>query len=237
MRRDKARRRGSRGQSAPDLYFIPMWNSQDFLLEQISQAFHLHDNASSRSLTRPPNMRLSALPLLLSSLAFLFILPAAAVFADEAYQVDFHYALLGSAQAQNTFFHRPSTNSKAALIYTLSDKHIVGAVNPKDGSLLWRQRLWEDARNLTTRGLLKAGEGADVVISAIEGVVQAWDAIDGRLVWEHKDEGKVKAVEVVAGTNAEKDVFVAYEVDGVNTRVKRLASDSGEVKWSYEDAR
>ena len=181
-------------------------------------------------------MRLSALSLLLF-LASLFIAPGAAVFVDEAYQIDFHHALLGFPEAHNTFFHRPSITSKAALIYTLSEKHIVGAINPKDGSLLWRQRLLEESQNITTTGLLKPGEGTDNVISAIEGVVQAWDAVDGRLVWESTDEGTVKALEVLAGTKYENDVLVAREVDGGKTSVKRLAAKTGEVKWSYEDVR
>ena len=170
-------------------------------------------------------------------LASLLALPTAAIYADEAYQVDNHYSLLGFPQARNTFFHRPSTNSKAALVYTLSEKCVLGAVNPKDGALLWRQRLLEEGRNSTSPGLLKVGDGADIVISAVEGVVRAWDAVDGRLVWESKEHGRVKALEVLARDRFENDVLIASEAGGARTMVKRLASGSGAVKWMHEDAR
>ncbi len=185
-------------------------------------------------------MRLCALPFvipLLALFAALFASPVAAVFADEAYQIDYHLPLLGLPQAHTTFFHRPSTNSRAALIYTLSDRNVLGAVNPKDGVLLWRQRLLDIGSNTTTQALLRAGDGADAVISVVEGNVQAWDAIDGRLVWESRRYGKVKALEVLADPAFENDVLIAYEVDGAKAVVERLAASTGVVKWTYEDAR
>ena len=181
-------------------------------------------------------MRLCALSFV-AFLASFLALPTAAVYADEAYQVDYHYSLLGFPQARSTFFHRPSANSKAALVYTLSEKYVLGAVNPKDGALLWRQRLLKEGQNGTTPGLLKAGEGADIVISAVEGIVQAWDAVDGRLVWESKEHGQVKALEVLARAKFDNDVLVASEASGAKTMVKRLAAGSGAVKWMHEDAR
>ena len=171
------------------------------------------------------------------SIATLFALPTAAIYADEAYQVDYHSPLLGLPQPHTTFFHRPSTNSKAALIYTLSERYILGVVNPKDGVLLWRQRLLDEGQNCSAPGLLKAGQGADIVISAVEGSVQAWDAIDGRLAWGSRGYGKVKALEVLPEAVFEKDILVAYEVDGVKAIVKRLAASTGAVKWTHEDAR
>lgn len=183
-----------------------------------------------------PIMRLRALPVI-TVLATFFILPVAATFADEAYQIDYHYPLLGPPQPHNTFFHRPSTNSKAALIYTLSERNFLGAVNPKDGVLLWRQRLLDERQNATTPALLKVGADANIVISAVEGKVQAWDAIDGRLVWESRGLGKVKAVEVLPEPTFEEDVLVVYEVDGTKAIVKRLAASSGLVKWTHEVVR
>lgn len=185
-------------------------------------------------------MRLYVLPFVTSLVIFiatLFASPTAAVFADEAYQIDYHYSLLGLPQAHNTFFHRPSTTSKAALIYTLSEKNILGAVNPKDGVLLWRQRVLDTGMNRTNQAFLRAGDGADVVISAVEGNIQAWDAIDGRLVWESSGYGKVKALEVPAEATFGNDILVAYEVDGAKAVIERLAASNGVVKWTHEDAR
>ena len=62
-----------------------------------------------------------------------------AIFVDEVNDIDFHHALLGVPSPQSTFFHRPSSSSNASLLYTLSDRLVLGAVNPKDGSLVWRQ--------------------------------------------------------------------------------------------------
>ena len=48
-----------------------------------------------------------------------------AVHQDEAYQIDFHHALLGIPQAHTSFFHKPSVDSKASLLYTLTEIGIV----------------------------------------------------------------------------------------------------------------
>ena len=181
-------------------------------------------------------MRLCALPFVVL-LAPLLALPSAAIYADEAYHVDYHYSLLGSPQAHTTFFHRPSAKSKAALVYTLSEKYVLGAVNPKDGACLWRHRLLQEGQNGTTPGLLKVGKGADVAISAVEDIVQAWDAVDGRLVWESKEYGKVKILEVIAGSKFEHDILVASENGGAKTQVRMLSAFSGAVKWTHEDSR
>src|ERR1700719_4597891 len=88
---------------------------------------------------------------------------ALAIFADEVNHVDFHYALLGIPSAQRTFFHRPSSSSNASLLYTLSEKSFLGAVNPKDGSIVWRQNLarWSDAA--AVESFLRAGDGENTI--------------------------------------------------------------------------
>src|SRR5215469_10678850 len=101
---------------------------------------------------------------MLPSLAACLITSVLAVFPDEAYQVDYHHALLGFPQQHTTFFHQPYPNSKASLIYTLSERGVIGAVNPKDGSIIWRQFLASDLTG--SGGFLKAGEGQNIVISA-----------------------------------------------------------------------
>ncbi|KAJ6132030.1 ER membrane protein complex subunit 1 [Penicillium samsonianum] len=77
--------------------------------------------------------------------------PATAIYSDEVNHIDFHHALLGAPSPDSTFFLKPSTSSNASLLYTLSDKLLVGAVNPATAR-------WYGAR--TSRGrrtLLRMG--------------------------------------------------------------------------------
>lgn len=163
-------------------------------------------------------------------LALTAILPlAAAVFKDEAYNVDYHHALLGLPQPQNTFFHPPNPASKASLVYTLSEKSIIGAVNPKDGAVVWRQRLY-GATN-ASRALLREGEGVDIVASATDGEIAAWAAKDGRLVWR---EGFEEAGSVVGLRFLDKDVVVLYQ--GASPVLQRRDGSTGAVLWEFSDA-
>lgn len=118
-------------------------------------------------------MRLS-----LFGVATLLLRSTQAIFADEAWDVDYHHPLLGLPKEEATLFHQPNPASKASLIYTLSEEGIVGAVNPRDGSLVWRQSL---PRNLSDAGFLRAGSGQDIVIAGAGHQVSAWSAADGRL--------------------------------------------------------
>lgn len=182
------------------------------------------------------NMRLCA-TLVLPILALVSVPFTYAIFADEAYQTDYHHALLGLPQVHTTFFHRPSATSKASLLYTLSERLVLGAVNPKDGVVIWRQQLAEYAVDGTGSGLLTAAEGRDTLVSAVGRRVQSWDATDGRLVWEWKGNGEVKAIETFASAEGAKDVFALSTRDGGNTAVRKLSGDNGEVLWKFLDAR
>ncbi|SLM34812.1 Quinonprotein alcohol dehydrogenase-like superfamily [Lasallia pustulata] len=176
--------------------------------------------------------------LALSLRLFLFcLLPTLtlAVFADEAYQTDYHHALVGVPQSHTTFFHRPSVASKASLLYTLSDRLVLGAVNPKDGTLLWRQRLVDSGRNVTSRGFLSAGDGESIVVSAVDGLLRAWDAADGRLVWEWSGQGRANALEVVEMEGVGKDVVVIHKEEGQVGMARRLSAATGDVKWEFRD--
>jgi len=178
-------------------------------------------------------MRLGA-PLLWTILLLVSPLSIIATYADEAYTNDFHHALLGTPQSHTTFFHRPSAASKASLLYTLSEKLVLGAINPKDGSVVWRQRL--SARNSSTGGgYLNAGE-AGTVIGAVHGEVQAWDAADGRLAWGWQGTGSVKGLEVLRG-DAQSGVLVFSEEENSRTVVRKLAADSGKVEWEHTEVR
>ncbi len=181
-------------------------------------------------------MRSCALPFV--SLLVLFIPSLVlAVFADEAYQIDYHYALLGIPQPHTTFFHRPSAISQASLLYTLSQKYVLGAINPKDGAIVWRQRLIEGATNVTGKAFLTAADGESTLYSSVGESIQAWDATDGRLVWEWRGTGWVEALEVLMSKGDQKDVLALSEEEGNIATVTKLAAGTGEVLWELRDDR
>ncbi|KIW04497.1 uncharacterized protein PV09_04254 [Verruconis gallopava] len=169
--------------------------------------------------------------------ALLLPLSTLAVFADEAYQVDYHHALLGIPREDNTFVHIPIASTKAALIYTLSEKNIVGAVNPKDGSIVWRQQLRTGS---TAKALLRASaDGDNIVVTGVDGQAAAWQASDGRLIWSHEFEGTIGDVQFLelaqdGSTTGAKDVLLLYQ--GANTVVERRDADTGTLKWQLVDA-
>ncbi|KAI9828208.1 MAG: hypothetical protein M1819_004599 [Sarea resinae] len=179
-------------------------------------------------------MRLTFIPVLVGSL----IPVALAVYSDEAYQTDYHLALLGIPQQHTTFFHRPQSASKASLLYTLSEKNILGAVNPKDGALVWRESL-SSPSNSNSSGFLRAGEDETTVVSAFGGEVRAWDALDGKLAWGNEfDDGSIRDLEVIelldgkAGRSAKDVVILSGGAKGV---VRRLNGENGDVLWEHKD--
>ena len=181
-------------------------------------------------------MRSQALPLLFSVLFFLAPF-AVAVFADEAFKSDYQHVLLGTPQPHTTFFHRPSTASKASLLYTLSEKSVLGAINPRDGSIVWRQYLREGGENGTTaKEYLKAGGAENTIVSGTEGGIRTWDTADGRLVWECITLGKVKGLEVLEIEGAGQDILVLSQKDD-KTFVSRLSSSTGQIVWQHIDER
>src|SRR5271163_2585839 len=115
-------------------------------------------------------------------LASVFSFQANAIFADDAFHLDYHHALLGLPLPHATFFHQPQSSSNASLLYTISSKAVLGAVNPKDGSLLWRQALAGQPIDYTTNASLVTAEDGKVV-SGYGTTVSAWDALNGKLIW------------------------------------------------------
>ena len=178
-------------------------------------------------------MRICAF-LVLSLASSLYATVGLAIYLDEAYQNDFHHALLGAPQAANTFFHRPSAASRASLLYTISERLVLGAINPRDGSVIWRQRLTNQKQHNTHPNFLRAVESKDTLITAVGNEVDCWDATDGRLVWQWIEKGTVKSLEVDAG-NA--DAIILSEKDESIACIKRLAADTGKVVWEHHDAR
>jgi ER membrane protein complex subunit 1 len=160
-----------------------------------------------------------------------------AVFEDEAFHIDYHHALLGQPLEDATFFHQPFANSRASLIYSLSDHAVLGAVNPKDGSLVWRQILPEATNSSTS--ILRTAEGRDTVYTAFDGQVAAWGASDGRLAWRYtfEEARRVRDVEVLDmnGSQGTKDIVVL--VGGEQPSVIRLDVATGSPVWTYADAR
>lgn len=163
--------------------------------------------------------------------AALSIPGAFAVYKDEAYSVDFHYALLGLPQANSTFFHQPVPGSKASLLYTLSEKGVLGAVNPKDGQIVWRQQL----PTQPLPNVLRTGQGLDVLLTSQGSTVSAWSAADGKLAWE-SSYGKdlVLDLHIAEATPSEPDAFVLSR--GQSSSVRKISATSGEQAWVYEDA-
>ena len=167
----------------------------------------------------------SALLLGLSSLA-------AAIFKDEVDDIDFHYSLVGVPQTETTFFHKPRKDDRASLLYTLSDVGVLGALNPATGDIVWRQHLGDDT---TTVGHLRAPEGENWVASAYGPTVQAWNALNGRNVWQMEFSGQVKDLEIMELTEASrKDVLALFDEDGV-TVLRRLHGTLGHVVWEFRE--
>jgi outer membrane protein assembly factor BamB len=165
--------------------------------------------------------------------------PASAIFEDDAYHIDFHHALIGLPKHDATFFQKPYAGSKASLLYTISENHTIGAVNPKDGTVVWRQP--PPAGTYAERSTVRAGEDQDTVVGAVGDRITAWSASDGRIVWEHRVDGAiVEDLEILEQedgiTNAEaKDVIVL--LGGQGQSVQRLDGKTGRVKWTYKDTR
>ncbi|KAI1392549.1 DUF1620-domain-containing protein [Hypoxylon trugodes] len=174
------------------------------------------------------------LPARTLSIALLLALPAAvrAVFKDEVGHIDYHHELLGVPQRETTFFHRPRPSEKASLLYTLSDLGVLGAVNPGNGAVVWRQLL---NNNITEGGHLRAAEDETWLASALGSKVHAWDAISGRNVWTLDFDGSVKDLEVMALTEGErKDVLALHEEDGT-TAARRINGAEGRVVWEFRE--
>ncbi|KAI7085890.1 DUF1620-domain-containing protein [Hortaea werneckii] len=176
------------------------------------------------------------LPLLLAATCALLVRTSLAVFADEAWKKDYHYALLGEP-SDAALFHQPNPSSRASLIYTVSEEGVLGAVNPRDGSLVWRQILHSGDSNGNTAGFLRAGEGQDVVVSGLGSQVAAWSAADGRQAWQVEIGSQLADVEILdwvdaAGTPGPKDALAI--TTGEKAAVTRLDGATGSTKWQHE---
>ncbi|KAL8652463.1 MAG: hypothetical protein Q9210_002665 [Variospora velana] len=155
--------------------------------------------------------------------------PLTATFADDAYHIDFHHVLLGIPQPRATFLHRPSATSKASLLYTLSNRSVLGAVNPRDGSVVWRQHL--GAGN----GLLRPVFGKSIIISVVNRTVQAWDAAEGRLVWDWTSPDEITNLEISQYEGRGQGIYILTQGGGAEVSVRKLSEHSGALEWEYHD--
>ncbi|TKW54114.1 ER membrane protein complex subunit 1 [Colletotrichum tanaceti] len=172
-------------------------------------------------------MRLTTLLLAASSLV-------SAVFVDEVGDVDYHHELLGVPQVETTLFHKPRRDDKASLLYTLSDVGVLGAVNPSNGAVVWRQFLTGDITY--GGGHLRAAEGEDWVVSAYGNSVHAWNALSGRNVWWIDFAGEIRDLEVMELTeNGRKDVLALFEEKDGSTVLRRINGGDGSVVWEFKD--
>lgn len=167
--------------------------------------------------------------------------PAAAIYPDEVNHIDFHHALLGAPSPDSTFFLKPPSASNASLLYTISEKSILGAVNPRDGAVVWRHDLSKSASQ-TRPGILRGLDGNDAVVGAVGDYISSWGAHDGKLVWETKlANGLVADLELLeledaAATSSVRDTLALIGGEGTGI-VRRLDGDSGKMKWEYKDDR
>ncbi|KAF3807310.1 ER membrane protein complex subunit 1 [Colletotrichum gloeosporioides] len=172
-------------------------------------------------------MRLPTLLLAASSLV-------GAVFVDEVGDIDYHHKLIGVPQVETTFFHKPRKDDKASLLYSLSDVGVVGAVNPSNGAVVWRQFLTGNITN--GGGHLRAAEGEDWVVSAYGNTVQAWNAMSGRSVWWTDFTGDIRDLEVMELTeNGRKDVLALFEEEDGSSTLRRLNGKDGSVVFEFHD--
>lgn len=161
---------------------------------------------------------------------------ASAIFADEVDVIDWHHALVGRPRPDATFFHQPQVSSKASLLYTLSELNVLAAINPRNGSALWRQRLPGSTADIAT---LRAAHTTNQVVTGTGSEVTAWGAFDGRQTWSFDlGSDKVRDLEIVeqegdSEDNAPRDILVLAQ--GKAARVLLLNGASGKLKWEHID--
>lgn len=172
---------------------------------------------------------------LLTALAAALLPSALAVFQDEAYKVDFHHALLGLPEASSTLFHPPYPGTKASLVYTLSEQGVLGAVNPRNGTIVWRQQLECSADKAR---LLRVADGQGTLITSCNDDISVWSTADGRLDWDMEFRSDaVKDLQILGHVTAGPTNDIIALLNGVPTTVLRLDGATGHEKWRYSDQR
>jgi outer membrane protein assembly factor BamB len=166
-----------------------------------------------------------------------------AIFADDAFHIDYHHALLGVPQSHTTFFHKPQASTNASLLYSISDKAVLGAINPKDGSVLWRQSLAGQPLDHPSTSFLVARERDGQIISGHGRTVSSWDALNGKLNWAYNfPEGTiVQGLQPVPGLDASNAavqdlmVLTTSKVANAHPVIGRIAGDGSGLRWEHID--
>ena len=74
-----------------------------------------------------------------------------------------------------------------------------------------------------------------IVISAINGLVQAWDAVEGNLVWEQPGSGVSKDLVVIDLGGIVKNILTLTAER--TTIIRKMTADSGKILWEFENER
>lgn len=165
--------------------------------------------------------------------------PSLAIYADEANHIDFYHSFVGFPRPGRTFFHKPYAGSKGQLIYTLSEKNVLAAVNPKDGAVIWRQIL--SSNTTAVPGLLTAALDHSILASAVQGTVNTWRAFDGKAVGQTRFEDSqvqdIKFLDALNGqdTPAQRDLLVV--IDGKNGGYCRHSPSDTGCQYLVEEVR
>ena len=91
--------------------------------------------------------------------------------------------------------------------------------------------------NQTSKGVVTAEEGENIIYSGIDGHYQAWDAADGRLEWDFAGTGIAKDLKLLPLNEGRRDVVILGEEGGSVGVVRKLAARSGAVLWEFRDDR
>jgi outer membrane protein assembly factor BamB len=158
----------------------------------------------------------------------LYLTSVLAVFQDDAFHIDWHIPLIGSSLETSTFFHRPNSKTRASLVYTLTDRSILAAINPKDGELVWRQSLAEEPVGMSD-GVARRGNG--IIIAGVRGTITSLDASNGKIIWENEFSDDIVDLRVFLDTSNENAVAVLFK----NGAVRLLHPRTGDVAWQWNE--
>ena len=158
-----------------------------------------------------------------------------AIYGDDAYQIDFHHALLGKPEPLATFFHRPSSTSPASLLYTLTELGVLGAVNPKDGSVVWRHRLGLNSRHYAGQASLKACQNLSIIASTLDNHLRVYNAANGRLAWEWQSNDNITFTEIISHPLNPTVAIIERLRDGAEV-VRAFDAENGTLRWHFVDS-
>jgi hypothetical protein len=88
----------------------------------------------SRRVCVTMSLRLNPRVAVFGLLIWTFVSAVWGLHADEAGLVDWHHKLIGTPLDTATFLHKPVVGS-GALVYTLTDRDVLAAVNLRDGAI------------------------------------------------------------------------------------------------------